>query len=299
MSESAGTLIELSVEVDGEAAEAVAELFERYGGGAVVHTEVTAGPDDGANLAVPITHVRTYLPADDVEARARLELGLWYLGRLRPIPEATIRQLSPTDWAEAWKERYVPQRIGRHCLVVPSWCHVEPAPSDRVIVLDPGMCFGTGLHPTTRLCLASLEDLVRPGDHVLDVGTGSGILAIAAAKMGAGHVVALDIQREAVDTARANAQRNGIELATFVGETWELPAQVFDVLAANLLAGTIVTLAPEFARRLVPGGRLVASGILVDQGPQVAEALRAAGFRIAAEPCSGDWLALVAVRPES
>ncbi len=299
MTQIPGQLIELGVEVDGEAAEAVVELFERYGGGAVVQIDVATGPESGDSLAVPRTHVRTYIPVDDVEARARLEVGLWHLGRLYPIPEATVRRLSRANWAEAWKRHYAPQRIGRHCVVVPSWCQVEPEAGDCLIMLDPGMCFGTGLHPTTRLCLAALEDLVRAGDEVLDVGTGTGILAIAAARMGASRVVALDISSEAVATAASNAQSNGVQLETFAGELGELPPCTFDVLAANLLANTVIELAPQFRARLAPGGRLVASGILQDQRDEVLAALRAANLDITDERSSGDWLAVLAKRVEA
>lgn len=296
MSEGTGRLIELTVDVDGEAAEAVAELFERYGGGAVVEIDVTPGPESGRSLVAPITHVRTYIAADDVEARARLEVGLWHLGRLYPIPEASVRELSRANWAEAWREHFTPQRIGERFVVVPSWSDYEARPDDILIVLDPGMCFGTGLHPTTRLCLMALEEWLRPGDRVVDIGTGTGILAIGAALLGARRVVALDISSEAVTTAAANAQRNGVAIETFAGQLAELPAETFDLALANLLSSTIMGLASELARRLVDGGHLVASGILLEQGDETVAALLGVGFEIVATPSSGDWLAIIARR---
>lgn len=288
--------LELSVPVDGEAAEAVCELFERYGGGAVVELRLRSGPEVGADLAVPEARVTTYIPADDVDARARLEVGLWHLGMLYPVPEATVRQLAEADWADAWKAHYTPQHIGPF-LVVPSWTAVEAAPGELVIGLDPGMAFGTGLHPTTRLCLVALAELVRPGDQVLDVGTGSGILAIAAGRLGAGRLVGLDIDARAVATAADNAARNDVALTPFAGTLEELPAATFDGLVANLLAGILCDLAPGLFARTRPGGWLVASGVLAEQAADVDAAFVAAGFQPALVRASGDWVSLTSRRP--
>lgn len=290
-----GSYMELSVPVDGEAAEAVCELFERYGGGAVVEVLV-AGPEDGTDLADPRVNVRTYVPAGDVGARAKLEEGLWHLGRLYPIPRATVRRLARANWEEAWKSHYEPQRIGRHFLVVPSWIDPEPEPDDKLILIDPGMAFGTGLHPTTRLCLAELERLLKPGERVLDVGTGSGILAIGAARLGASYTCALDCNPEAVDIAAANARRNAVAIEVFAGELTDLPAGAYDVVVANLLAATIVELSEEFSDRLLPGGRLITSGILADQAEEVASSLAEAGLDLEHIGASGDWTTVVCAR---
>jgi ribosomal protein L11 methyltransferase len=296
-------LLEISVPLgaDGEAAEAVCELFERYGGGAVieVHPQPSDRPSAAGADAAARTWVRTYLPADDVHARARVEVGLWRLGQIHPLPEALVRRLAHANWAEAWKAHYTPQRIGRHLRVVPSWLAVEVEPADRVIRLDPGMAFGTGLHPTTRLCLEELEERVRPGLAVLDVGTGSGILAIAAARLGAGRVLALDIDPQAAAIAAANAANNGVAIETVAGELAELPAETFDLVVANLLAGLLIELAAGLAARCRPGGQLVAGGILADQAAAVGAALAAAGFGPSSSRASGDWVALVAAAPGS
>lgn len=288
--------LELSVPVDGEAAEAVCELFERHGGGAVVEVRLRAGTAEGADLPVPEARVTTYIPADDVDARTRLEVGLWHLGMLYPVPEPVVRRLAEADWAEAWKAHYTPQRIGPF-LVVPSWTEVTPAPGDLLIELDPGMAFGTGLHPSTRLCLVALAALVRPGDSLLDVGTGSGILAIGAGRLGADHLVGLDIDARAVATAVANSARNDLVLASFAGPLGELPAATFDVVAANLLAGILIDLAAGLYERTRPGGWLVASGVLAEQAAAVDAAFVAAGFGPAELQASGDWVALVSRRP--
>ena len=215
-----GRMIEISLEVDGEAAEAVCELFERHGGGAVVEVQVRDDLNTGHALESPRHFVRTYLPEGDVEARQRVEEGLWYLSRIHPLPEAAVRALAEANWAEAWKAHYKPLRIGKRFLVLPSWVEVDsadPQPGDRILRLDPGMAFGTGLHPTTQLCLEGLEDVVDADTSVLDVGTGSGILAIGAALLGATDVLGIDIDPKAASIAAENAELNGVSIRTKAG----------------------------------------------------------------------------------
>jgi ribosomal protein L11 methyltransferase len=175
--------LEISVCVDGEAAEAVSELFNRYGrGGAVVEHRLADGL--GAHDDVDEMRVKTYIPVEDLALKYQIEQALWHLGQLYPIPDPEYAVLGEADWAEAWKAHYGVLHVGRHTVVVPAWQSYDPAPDEVVIVLDPGMAFGTGTHPTTRLCLAALEEVPVPGMHVLDLGTGSGILSIATAKRG-------------------------------------------------------------------------------------------------------------------
>jgi len=208
--------LELSVDVDPEAAESVGELLaqEGYNGGVVIDQPIIPG-EDGPEYAYdtsrPVT-LRTYLPLDEhaAAAQARIEQALWHLGRMRPVGPLRVQQLEEQDWADAWKQYYTIQRIGQHAIVVPSWLEYATQPGDLVLRLDPGMAFGTGLHPTTQLCVALLERYVPPGSHVLDLGCGSGILAIAAAKLGAHMVLALDTDPIAVDATRDNVARNGV-----------------------------------------------------------------------------------------
>lgn len=306
--EAAPRLIEISLPVEGELVEPVWELFERHGGGAVLETRIR-GPREGEPSAPPKTWVKTYLPADDLEARARIEVGLWHLGQILPLPEAELRLLADANWAEAWKAHYEPQRIGPF-LVLPSW-HDEEAvegsgeeasPEDAGIPirLDPGMAFGTGQHPSTRLCLELLGELLRPGQHVLDVGTGSGILAIGAARLGAASVTAVDIDPRAARTAAENARVNGVEILAAAGSLEPTPPErPFDLVLANILAPTIRALAPALAAHTRPGGRLVASGVLEEQAADVARALQAEGFAAPALHRDGDWVALVAARGEA
>ena len=201
--------LEASVQVDGEAAEAVTEVFNRYGrGGAVLSTDF----DDDSGDAAVVT-VKTYLSLDEEgrKTRRRIEEALWHLSQIYPLPPPQFRELTENDWANAWKKHYHVLRVGQRIVIKPRWQEYEPRPDDIVIELDPGMAFGTGLHPTTRMCLQALEEHLEPGARVLDLGTGSGILAIAAAKLGAGSVLALDNDPLAVKAVRANVQSNGVQ----------------------------------------------------------------------------------------
>lgn len=293
--ESGSRLLEISLPVEGELVEPLWELFEQHGGGAVMETRVQ-GPREGEPSAKPRTWLKTYIPADDLEARTRIEVGLWHLGQILPLPEAEIRPLAEANWAEAWKAHYTPQRIGRF-LVLPSWEEEKSDPDAIVIRLDPGMAFGTGQHPTTRLCLEALGDRMEAGDRVLDVGTGSGILAIGAALLGAGHVRGVDIDPRAAETAAANAEENGVEIEAVAGSlpptTREAP---YDLVLANILAPTIRVLASALAAQTRPGGTLIASGILEDQADEVSSSLETAGFGPSELRRDGDWTALITVR---
>lgn len=214
--------LELSVTADQEAAESISELLTRYGYNGGVAVEAKPPPDarlDEAGLPSPLSSepaypvtLRTYLPLNDQaeEKRQQIEQALWHLGRLRPVGPLQVRVLEEEDWANAWKQFYSVQQIGTHTVIVPSWLTYSPRPGDVVLHLDPGMAFGTGLHPTTRLCLALLEQKSAPGLRTLDLGTGSGILSIAAARQGATPVLALDNDPVAVDVARENVAYNRV-----------------------------------------------------------------------------------------
>ena len=199
-------LLEVGVETDGEAAEAISAVFNRYSQNGAVIEELWAGP-----ATSPVVRVKTFLSAEQSCALPRIEEALWHLGQLYPIPAPSVRWLAEAEWAEAWKSGYKTFRIGRRILIKPAWLSWAATPDEIVIELDPGMAFGTGLHPSTRMILEVLETHVKPGAQVLDVGTGSGILAIAAAKLGAGTVVGLDIDSLALEVARENVARNGVE----------------------------------------------------------------------------------------
>ncbi len=304
---------EISVLCDGEAAEAVAELFNRFNSrpgeddsGAVIEV---GGFDAYGELTAPVVHVRTYLPADDHERRRQIEQGLWFLGRIYPIPEPVIRELAEEDWANAWKRHYAPTRVGQRLLIVPSWqadelgeLGVDEAGQPLLpVILDPGMAFGTGLHPSTRLCMRALEQHLRPGEAVLDVGCGSGVLSITAARLGSGPVLATDIDPIAVAATVENCQRNGVDglvtaRAGSLPERAELPAG-WPVIVANILADVIVQLLVDgMARLLAEDGRLIVSGIIEPRAAEVEAALDAAGLRVVGRLSEGDWVALTAAR---
>jgi ribosomal protein L11 methyltransferase len=210
------TWIELSVSADNEAIEAVSEVLARFGynGGVVVEPAWTPG-DEGPEFSYDATRpstLRTYLPLDaqSEETRQRIEQALWHLGQMRPVGPLQLRTLEEEDWANAWKQHYSVLRVGQRIVIVPSWLEHAAAPDDIVLHLDPGMAFGTGLHPTTRLCLGLIEQHTRPGLRALDLGTGSGILAIALARLGARPVLALDNDPVAVKVAAENVARNAV-----------------------------------------------------------------------------------------
>lgn len=289
--------LEVSVTVENETAEAVAEVLSRYAPRGVV---IEAGPD-GWNAGPVI--VRAYLPADDrLRANKRsVEEALWHLGQIQPIPAPTFHPVAEEDWAEAWKKQLKVLHIGQRIVIQPSWLDYTPAPGEIIIRLDPGMAFGTGLHPTTQMCLAALEELVNPGTHVLDLGTGSGILAIAAAKLGAGHVLAVDNDPVAVKTARGNVATNGVqETVNLVrGSLADVP-ESYDLIVVNILAKVIVEMAQQgLANRLRPGGTLIAAGIIADQKLQVVTALKRAGLALTGQQLIDDWVCLVAERGHS
>lgn len=294
---SQGDWLEIAVHVDGEAAEAVSELFNRYGrGGAVVEHRLVDGL--GAHDDVDDLAVKTYIPADDLALKRRIEEGLWHLGQLYPIPEPTFAVLVEADWAEAWKAHYAVLHVGRRTVIVPQWQSYDPQVDEVVIVLDPGMAFGTGTHPTTQLCLSALEKAIRPGMRVLDLGAGSGVLSIAAAKQGAAAVHALDIDEIAVASARKNIVANDVQECVHVAAgSLEGADGTYDLVLVNILARVILGLLEDgLADALKPGGTVIASGIIDTQEPEVRAAFEARGIDVLDRLVQRDWVALVGRR---
>ena len=206
--------------------------------------------------------------------------------------------LDEEDWANNWKEFYKPQHIGKHILVLPPWEKCEIRDDDVVIVMDPGMAFGTGTHETTRLCLQMLEKHLQKGAKVLDVGTGSGILAIAAAKLGADCVKAYDIDAVAVRVAKENIDANGAADKVSCGQSDLLrgvdkSAAPYDFVCANIVADILVRLAPDVGAYMAPGAKLAAAGIIEGRRNDVAEAMTAGGLTLVDEARENDWVVLV------
>lgn len=230
--------------------------------------------------------------ADDEGCYYRIPLALLQQGRVPEAQKAAV--------AQELKHRRRPHRVGAHTVIRPPWREYAPLPGDIVIDIEPGVAFGDGRHPSTQASLLALQQRVRPGIRVLDVGTGSGILAIAAARYGAATVEALDTDARAVDIARANVERNRLAMPIRVrlGTIEPTPrfAGRYDLVVANILAPTISALAPALTSALTPGGRLIVSGILATQADWVRDALAAAGLGTLEQRQVAAWVAIEGVR---
>ena len=310
---SAPAWLEVSLTVNGELAEAVAEVLSRYipAGVVIESTAVIAGPEDENGEAVGPLRVCGYLSMDETleDTRRKIEEGLWYLGRITPLPAPVFRPFEEVNWVDAWKEHYHPIPVGEGLMIVPAW--LQPETGGRLpIRIDPGMAFGTGTHPTTQLCLALTETFFRQNEgnpRVLDIGCGSGILAVAALKMGARHALGVDIDPLAVEASSQNAALNavgeGLELG--VGSVAEVKRGVFslqqgELVFANILAPVLVRLLDEGLGDLVfPDGWLVLSGILAEQSPEVEDALVRHNLELLERRQAGDWVALAAQKTRS
>lgn len=310
-SPSTGAWLELSVEVDVEAVEAVSEILGRVAPGGTSVEPAFELVEEGLGARIDPTRpstVRAYVPARDpvaaerAAAEAAEALGHLQAFGLRPIGELTTRIVHEADWAEAWKAHFPVMRIGRRIVIKPTWREHDPSPDDVVLDLDPGMAFGTGLHPTTRLCLAALESAADrelvDGARVLDVGCGSGILAIAAAKLGARSVLGVDTDPIAIEATLANAARNGLA-GPISAREGSLPsgAAPHDVVLANLIASVLIALAPLLRDEVRPGGLLLAAGIFVDREAEVRVAFEAVGLAVTNRTVEGEWIALEVGRP--
>lgn len=282
---------EIYIETTAQAQEAVSELMIRNGcGGVAIEGEAPAV-------------VKCYLPVDDnLESRLEaIRTGVRQLpdfGIAVGSGELTVKYCEEKEWSEAWKQYFHATRIGSRIVIKPSWEDFQPGRSDVIIELDPGMAFGTGTHPTTRLCLQALEKYLRPRSVVVDFGTGSGILAIAAAKLGARLVIAFDVDRVAVESARANVVRNDLEerIEVHQADSPDFINLEADLVTANIVAETIIANAKKLADVLRVGGVLIASGITSEKSLDVEQALRNEGFDIVEIPADGEWVAIIARR---
>ena len=299
------TWLEISLIVDGEMAESVAEVLARFvpDGVVIESTAVTANDDDEGGRSIGPLRVCGYLSVDEhtEETRQRIEESLWYLGRIRPLPPLEFKTIQQTDWSQAWKQHYKPIAIGQNLIIVPAWLE-SPEPGRTPIRIDPGMAFGTGTHPTTQLCLEVIEAvmLTEHPAEVIDVGCGSGILSIAALKLGARHALGVDIDLNSVRASFKNAEMNGVagELALGQGSVAETLAGEYSLsqaplVLANILAPIIIRLFDDGLADLVsPGGSLVLSGILAEQAPNVIAAAEQHGLKLVEQRQVLDWVAI-------
>lgn len=299
--------LELKILVPFEFVEPVAELFRRYGKGGVAIEEAGGwNPDEGESPPERQSAIiRTYMPQTPGYRRNReiVHIGVQLVGKLTDLPELEEREIREREWEDAWKAHFTPLRIGRRLLVQPPWLREEAGPDDVVIEIDPGLAFGTGHHPTTNRTLECMERLMRPGLHVLDVGSGSGILSIGAAKLGAARVLGVEIDRVALKAGRVNVRSNSVSgrvrfyAGTLPNE--KIPAGWAELLLANVNSVALANLAPELRRALAPDGRLVAAGILQERRQQVVDAFTAAGLSFIEEHHDGDWVAFVCAPAEA
>ena len=272
------------------AAGALAVDIADAGAGTADETPLYGEPGVGADVRWPTARVTALFPAEGDAARALAEAGA-ALGF--SLPPHETRDVADQDWVRATQAQFAPLHIHDRLWIVPSWC-AAPEPSAINVTLDPGLAFGTGSHPTTRLCLEWLVRELPRAASVLDYGCGSGILAIAAAKLGASRVVGVDVDPHAVGAAQANAAANGVAVAFMLPDG--LGVEAFDVVVANILANPLCLLAPALAARVCPGGRIVLSGVLADQAAGVAAAY-APWFIIDVWKSGEDgWVALAGTR---
>ncbi len=308
--------IEITVRTNTAGADMVSEMVMRAG---AAGTAIEDRSDAEADLSGPAKWdiidpamleamsedvlVRGYLPCD-AAASERVEglrrtLSEWTPARAGfdagPLT-LSVANVRDEDWAENWKKYYKPVRVGDRLVVKPVWEAFDAKPDDIVLEIDPGMAFGNGTHETTSMCLALLETLVRPGDRVLDVGTGSGSLALAAARLGAREVLGVDLDPVAVRVANENIARNGLEavVTARVGDLLEGVSMCAEVVAANIIADAVILLSKAVRAHIAPGGVFLSSGIIRDREADVLAALSGAGFFVERVQYQGEWVAVIA-----
>jgi ribosomal protein L11 methyltransferase len=296
--------LEVSMTVNGELAEAVADVLARFAPNGVTTEQAVdfMNDEDQGTPVGPVT-VRAYLVADDKleETRQMLEESLYYLGMIQTLPAPIFTTIPDENWMEAWKVHYHPIAVGKRIIIVPAW--LESPDINRIpIKIDPGMAFGTGTHPTTQLCLELLETNAPKGGQVIDVGCGSGILSIAALKLGAGFALGVDIDEASVKASRENANANGIPMDQFEigkGSVAEVLSGKYQVrnaplVLANILAPIIIQLFDMgLGKLLTTGGALILSGIMADQAVGVIASAETHGLKLMEKHQMGDWVALL------
>jgi ribosomal protein L11 methyltransferase len=305
--------LEISLEVDGEMAEAVAEVLARFAPDGVVieSTAIQSKVEDQGQPAGPL-RVSAYIEMDSqIEAtRQQMVEALWYLGRIRPLPDPKFKTIGEKNWAESWKENFQPVRIGNRLIIVPAWLESPedalPAGTRIPIWLDPGMAFGTGTHPTTQLCLELLETYTPQEGSVLDIGCGSGILSIAALKLGADRAFGVDVELPALKAVRKNSRINAVDNQVQVaqGSIAEIKEGIFEIQTAPLVLANI--LAPILMRLLdagmadliAPNGSIILSGILEEQVSEMVEKIQEHGLDLVEKRQIEDWVALVVKPPQ-
>ena len=284
--------VRVSVETSRESEDALSNLLLEMGSGGV------QVEDDNSDRV----SVTAYFPPDDMIGE-RVSKITALLQSLREMSmdvgagRVTMESVDEQDWSENWKEFFKPLPIGERILVHPSWEGVSEFPSrDVLIQIEPGMAFGTGGHSTTKLCLELLESVLKGGERVADVGAGSGILSIAAVKLGAREVVAVDVDERAIVVARENSQRNNVDerIHIICGEGLGAVKGKYDVIVSNISTKIILSMIPDFSAHLNDGGKLIVSGILGREVPEARNRLENSGFMMLETRCDEEWVGIVA-----
>lgn len=309
---------EVSINTTHEATDVIAELFQDVGASGVViedpelvNNYIDAGMWDFSDIArtddTDTVTVKAYLPADD-ELDGRLARFADSVENFKQqAPEIkkgdcliSWQLVQDEDWADNWKQYFHTDKVGKHIVIKPTWEDYLAQPDDIVVELDPGAAFGTGTHPTTAMCIRSLEELVKRDMRVFDVGTGSGVLAIVAAKLGARDVTAMDYDKMAVQVAAENIKQNQVDdvVKTGVSDILKSFTGKADLIVANIIADIIIELFDELDEYLAPGGKLLVSGIITERLNDVTEACQLHGFSVRDVTVEKGWAAMVINRGE-
>jgi ribosomal protein L11 methyltransferase len=298
--------IEVSLSVPTPDVEAVADILRELAGAVALEPSISADDDEDFSYKVldePVLLSATVPAPFDSNDRRALRRRLDALILSEKLPRLNFAEVADEDWSENWKQSFTVQRVGQRIVIAPSWEDYERQTGEIVVTLDPGRAFGTGEHQTTRLCLAAIERLIRPGDAVVDVGTGSGILATAAARLGAGSVVAVENDSDAALVAHENIERNGLaKFVTVVEGTLGpelLKEQTADLIVMNISSAIVRDSMMEVTRTLKPGGFYVASGFINETLPAVQRAAAAAGLRMLGVDEDDEWRCIVASAPSA
>jgi ribosomal protein L11 methyltransferase len=296
--------LEASLVCSGELAEAVAEVFSRYApDGVLINSLTTFDQQDYEEKPTGDTQVVAYLPMDEQVERTRrqLEEAIWHLGQIAPVGQLEYQIIADQNWMDSWKERYQPLELGENLMVLPAWVDPGIAGQKLPIIISPDMAFGTGTHPSTQLCLIALEKYGCQGKNVLDIGCGSGILSIAAVRLGAERVLGVDYDPIAIPSCERNAALNGMEgrILFEVGTHSDILSRSDDlnqapVVLANILAHILVKmLETGLADTVAPDGILILGGILDTQAESVIQAASQSGLSLIDTLTEQDWVVLV------
>lgn len=294
--------LEAIISCDAELAESISEVFSRYvTHGVVTETEIKYDDAEEIPLETGPVKVIGYIAYDDKveEIRQKIEEGLGHLSLIQKIPEPQYKKIENQNWMESWKKFYKPIQIGKKLLILPAWFE-NPYPERIAIKIDPSLAFGTGMHPTTQMCLSLAEPFLQPGIDVMDIGCGSGILAIAAAKLGAECVLAVDIDAPSIEATHLNALTNEVveRIESGKGSVDEILNGQFSISSApvvmiNILAPIIIRLFNSGLGNLVEeNGRLIVSGILDRQSDEIISTAAKNGFSLIDQLAISDWVGL-------